>query len=114
MNKDPGTTINRQIDLFMLAWNTVLAGGLLSFLLKYKLNINNYFPQWEYFLRAQSLTDFISDKWGVIILSLLYIFLFVAATLEAKNSREIGESLFSATKKPILWDKVEGRSFFFI
>src|SRR5208337_220708 len=103
-------TIVERVKLFFFLWNTFVAVGLFSFLIKYKLNIKEYFPTWTDFLNIPNILNFIDNKWGVAILSASYVVMYIAVSFEANTLRKINENLFSRDNMPIEWRYVKGRA----
>jgi hypothetical protein len=105
-------TITWWVDLFMFLWNTLVAVGFLIFVIKYKLNLTEYFPLPSDYLVFRNIFAFVADKWGVLVLSAIMMLLYLIISLEAKALRRIGEDLFSYQNKPTNWQHVKGRKLF--
>ena len=103
-------TIIGRVKLYMFLWNTLGAVGILTFLIRYKLNINKYFSTWADVLDISNTLKFVDNKWGVITLSALYAAIYVFVTIEAKFLENIGDKLFSHERMPVDWRYVKGRT----
>lgn len=100
-------------------WNILLAFGLLTFILKYKLGIslddllNLNFPSLGNLLDSHQIAGFFGEKWRALLLSGIFVFLYFAVTFEQKAAIEIARKLFVEPGIPTDWMQFRGRRYLF-
>ena len=109
---DRRQTVTYKIAIFMFLWNIVLAIAFTGFIIRYKLMSQVYFPAWEDFLNLSNVSNFVTDMWGVIVLSTIWVAVYTAMSFEAKSLRRMSYTLFSYQNTPNDWHCVKGQALF--
>ncbi len=102
-------TLIRHAKLLLLLWNTILAVGILSVLLRYKLEVGWYFVDLEDILDQDTLKRFFSEKWEALLLSAVLLLTYWLLTKDSSKWTDQAEKCFSPTNVPSRLKIVRGR-----
>lgn len=103
-------TIKRRTQSLQLLWNTILAAGFVTFLIKYKLEFEDYFSTNAEILDPTKWLKFIENKAGILTLSGVCLATFVLLTRDSGKWQDIGQGCFSSMAQPAEWKRVHGGS----
>jgi hypothetical protein len=93
-------TLIRHAKLLLLLWNTILAVGILSVLLRYKLEVGWYFVDLVDIFDRDTLKRFFSEKWEALLLSAVLLLTYWLLTKDSSKWTDQAEKCFSPTNVP--------------
>ena len=92
-----------------LVWVTLLAAGIINYVLRYKLEFEKYFPTSNSFTEPSYIFVFLGAKWAVVTLGLVFLITLIFLNLDNGKYVEQAEGCFLRMRAPTEWRLVRGR-----
>lgn len=104
------TSLSRIGNRLRQCWAWSLTFGVLFYIVRYKLEVSEYFSSPSDLANVAGLWTFLAAKWEVAVLASVFLLMFVTLNVDSAKYVQHGENCFSRVTMPKRdWKNVKGR-----
>ncbi|MGO9172439.1 MAG: hypothetical protein ACLP7P_10805 [Rhodomicrobium sp.] len=102
-------TIKRWLERLLFFWGAIPFLGVYRFLFGSSIDFKKYFSSYFDLIDLSKIERFLAEQWSILILSAIFVYLYLAVTSEQKNSVRYANEVFSPGRVPADWQTFLGK-----